>query len=127
LIEFKKYILAYSIADNDYCSRYFLNSSVFFFFYLHDVTCLLYPHSMIPGSVRKVVRILFEHKRCIWTNCSFENLMYFHVDRLDIIEFSPLSFGNLPSTIFFSLILIKLSIIIRHFEDCLYLLDGHLK
>ncbi|CAF3331759.1 unnamed protein product [Rotaria sp. Silwood1] len=44
-----------------------------------------------------------------------------------MISYPPLSILNLPSTIFCSLNLTKLCIYVDSLDDCLYLLDGHLK
>jgi len=56
-----------------------------------------------------------------------ENLKYLNIDQSSLEGYHFVSFSGLPSTIFSSLTLTKLSIRVYHFEDCLCLLDGRLK
>ncbi len=56
-----------------------------------------------------------------------ENLKYLNIDQSSLEGYRFVSFCGLPSTIFSSLTLTKLSIRVHHFEDCLCLLDGRLK
>lgn len=56
-----------------------------------------------------------------------ENLKYLNIDQSSLEGYHFVSFSGLPSTIFSSLTLTKLSIRVHHFEDCLCLLDGRLK
>ncbi|CAF4151053.1 unnamed protein product [Rotaria sordida] len=57
----------------------------------------------------------------------FENLQSLSIVGSFTSSYPPLSIVDLPSTTFCSSTLTKLSINLRSLDDCLYLLDGHLK
>jgi hypothetical protein len=56
-----------------------------------------------------------------------ENLTHLTIIAPSDSRYPPLTLVGLPSTIFSSLILTKLSINVAIFDDCLFLLDGRLK
>ncbi len=56
----------------------------------------------------------------------FENLQHLSIYGSSTTAYPGLSLCDLPSTMFFSLILTKLCINVSTFDDCLYLLDGRL-
>ncbi|CAF1599668.1 unnamed protein product [Rotaria sordida] len=57
----------------------------------------------------------------------FKNLQSLSIVGSSMLSYPPLSILNLPLNIFCSLNLTKLCIYVNSLDDCLYLLDGHLK
>ncbi|CAF3432247.1 unnamed protein product [Rotaria socialis] len=76
------------------------------------------------------MRLNFHKKKRVSTNAFasiftiFTNLNHFEYGFKDNFGFSPLSLRNLSSTTFYSSSIGYLNVTVRHFNDCLCLLDG---
>ncbi|CAF3436417.1 unnamed protein product [Rotaria socialis] len=105
-------------------NRYFTDNSALQHILKYQITELVL-HNHDKYSTKTSLKTYITH---VYAHIMlFQNLKQLTIVASSINEYPPLSFTNLPSTIYFSSTLTVLCICVFGFDDCLLLLDGRLK
>ncbi|CAF3654362.1 unnamed protein product [Rotaria socialis] len=106
-------------------SKYFTDESSLRSVFQQQITSLILVNddkSARVGSLKEYTRNVYAHILNF-----FKKLTHLNIIGPYVMLCPSLSLCDLPATTFYSSILAHLSIMVKNFDDCLYLLDGRLK